>query len=846
MSEFAGTTPGQAPGIEIWRIENMAAVPLPKNEYGKFNDGDAYLVLKTTQPKNKLVWDLFFWLGAESTADEQGVAAYKAVELDDLLGGAPVQHREEQGKESPEFLQCFKKLEYVHGGTSSGFRHVDRDHFETRLLHVKGTRSVRIREVELSSSSLNAGDVFLLDTGKAIMQWNGAEANRKEKAKALEVAIGIKDDERGGKATFIAFEQGQESPEFWEALGGQGPIAAAVPDETSHKSSRGDIKLIKVSDASGAMEKTEIARGQLKKEMLDTKDVFVIDNDTQIFVWIGKGATLEERKQGINIGVNHSKGRPAYTKVTKVCEGTESAVFQSLFDSWKTPFLPPTDFSERSGANVAHGLEQETSERLAAQMAASTHQNSGIDHIDDGSGTVEMFRIEDFEPRAIDEATFGQFFAGDSYIVKYTSTARGYHGRELVLIYFWLGKDSTSDEKGAAALHAAKMDDMLGGQATQIRVLQGKEPAHLVRLFKGKFIVHAGGKASGFKNRADSDSYDDDGVSLFHVKGHGTPSTTRAVQVAEVATSLNSGDCFVLLTPTVAYLWKGEGASDVEVETAATVANVLRQGRALERLIEGSEPDHFWSTLGGKADYPTVKDLPEPDREPRLFLCSNASGVFKVEPIHDFCQSDLEEADVYILDVFNTIYVWIGSDASEVEKKMSTETAAAYVAEQGYAKDTPVMIVKSGDEPLLFTSHFIGWDSSKARVFVDPYEAKLAAALAASATLSEPPLPARDDFVDPLEQKKQEQEEAERAAEEATRPSAPAPAPPAAAPMGAGHTITYETLKADPPPTGIDVTRKEDYLSDADFAAVFKCTRAEYKELKPWKQQQLKKSVGLF
>lgn len=72
-------------------------------------------MLKTTQPKNKLVWDLFFWLGAESTADEQGVAAYKAVEIDDTLGGAPVQHREEQGKESQEFLQCFKSIEYRKG-----------------------------------------------------------------------------------------------------------------------------------------------------------------------------------------------------------------------------------------------------------------------------------------------------------------------------------------------------------------------------------------------------------------------------------------------------------------------------------------------------------------------------------------------------------------------------------------------------------------------------------------------------------------------------------------------------------------------------------------------------------
>lgn len=113
MGEFAAS--GQAPGLEVWRIENMTAVPLPKKEYGKFSEGDAYIVLKTTQPKNKLVWDLFFWLGSESTADEQGVAAYKAVEIDDALGGAPVQHREEQGKESQEFLQCFKSIEYRKG-----------------------------------------------------------------------------------------------------------------------------------------------------------------------------------------------------------------------------------------------------------------------------------------------------------------------------------------------------------------------------------------------------------------------------------------------------------------------------------------------------------------------------------------------------------------------------------------------------------------------------------------------------------------------------------------------------------------------------------------------------------
>lgn len=50
-----------------------------------------------------LTWNIHFWLGKETSADESGVAAYKSVELDEALGGGPVQHRECQDHESVRY-----------------------------------------------------------------------------------------------------------------------------------------------------------------------------------------------------------------------------------------------------------------------------------------------------------------------------------------------------------------------------------------------------------------------------------------------------------------------------------------------------------------------------------------------------------------------------------------------------------------------------------------------------------------------------------------------------------------------------------------------------------------------
>lgn len=149
--------------------------------------GDSYILLSTSKLKSgALSHAIHFWLGSETSIDESGVAAYKTVELDASLGGGPVQYRELQGEESNLFLSYFKSsggITYLPGGIISGFKAVVRDVYETKLLHLKGKRTVRVSTVPLSAASLNAGDVFILDAGLKIYIFNGRYANKFEKTK---------------------------------------------------------------------------------------------------------------------------------------------------------------------------------------------------------------------------------------------------------------------------------------------------------------------------------------------------------------------------------------------------------------------------------------------------------------------------------------------------------------------------------------------------------------------------------------------------------------------------------------------------------------------------------------
>lgn len=60
---------GESEGLEIWRIEKFEPVKQEKSTFGKFYEGDSYVILSTklAPGQSKFDYHIHFWLGKKST-----------------------------------------------------------------------------------------------------------------------------------------------------------------------------------------------------------------------------------------------------------------------------------------------------------------------------------------------------------------------------------------------------------------------------------------------------------------------------------------------------------------------------------------------------------------------------------------------------------------------------------------------------------------------------------------------------------------------------------------------------------------------------------------------------------
>ncbi|XP_059295758.1 villin-2-like isoform X1 [Lycium ferocissimum] len=618
---------GQKPGTEIWRIENFQPVPVPKSEHGKFYSGDSYIILQTTSGRGGAYWhDIHFWLGKDTSQDEAGTAAIKTVELDAILGGRAVQHREIQGHESDKFLSYFKPcIIPLEGGVASGFKKPEEEVFETRLYICKGKRVVRMKQVPFSRSSLNHDDVFILDTEDKIYQFNGANSNIQERAKALEVIQLLKEKYHDGVCDVAIIDDGNlqaesDSGTFWVLFGGFAPISKKVATEDDIIPERTTAKLYSIIDG-----QVNPLDGELTKSILENDKCYILDCGSEVFTWVGRHTQLEERKSTIKAAEEYlaNQNRPKSTRITRLVQGYETHSFKSNFDSWPSGSTPAP---EDGRGKVAALVKQQGAAVKTANKSTSVHEE--VPPLLEGGGKIEVWRIDGSAKTLIPKEDIGKFYSGDCYIVLYT-----YHSHERKEDYYlcwWIGKDSIEEDQEMAAQLASTMCNSLKGRPVLGRVYQGKEPPQFVAIFQ-PMLVLKGGLSSGYKsyiadNDLNDETYASDTVALIRISGTSVHNK-KAVQVDVAASSLNTYECLLLQSSSSVFIWHGKQSTQEQQQLAAKVVEFLKPGVTVKHTKEGTESSNFWNGLGEKKDYTSSKLAPEVTREPHLFSCSVNKGA---------------------------------------------------------------------------------------------------------------------------------------------------------------------------------------------------------------------------
>uniref|UniRef100_A0A8C5FUS1 Scinderin like a n=1 Tax=Gadus morhua TaxID=8049 RepID=A0A8C5FUS1_GADMO len=672
---------GKKPGLQVWRLEKMDLKPVPSEAYGYFFTGDSYILLYTTKAPS---YYIHMWLGSESSADEQGAAAIFATQMDEFLGGGPPS-KHAQGhfgsnnclSHSPRYVGVMVCLVYSglsglppqKGGAASGFKHVKtNDVTAKRLLHLKGRRIIRATEVEMSWDSFNNNDCFIIDLGKDIYQWCGSKCNRYERLKSTTVAIGIRDNERSGRSDLHMVDEGDESDEIIE------------------------VSRVCISDATGSMKATLVSEASpFKQADLLLTECYLLDNqaDKKLFVWKGPSANAAERNAAMNAAQQYIKQKnyPMHTQIQILPGGGESTLFKQFFCDWKAKY-------DTTGPGEAYTIGSIAVVEQIPFDATALHNNQAMaaqhNMVDDGSGEVKIWRVEEGEKVAVEQSSYGQFFGGDCYLILYSYSLGG---RRQHIIYIWQGLKCSQGELTASAFLTVTLDDEMGGTPVQVRVTQGQEPAHLVSLFKEKpMMLFLGGTSRK------------GGQSQLHLN---SPNSHASLPSAAF---LNTNDVFVLKSEGSAFMWRGLGSTEEEEAAAKYVADYL--GGSLKEVKEGGEPAAFWSALGGKKEYQTSKSLQNMVKPPRLFGCSNKTGRLIAEEVPgELTQMDLAPDDIMLLDTWDQIFLWIGKDANDVEKKGAPKIATDYVSSDPSGRGPiPVTTIKQGSEPPTFTGWFQAWD----------------------------------------------------------------------------------------------------------------------------------------
>ena len=173
-------------------------------------------------------------------------------------------------------------------------------------------------------------------------------------------------------------------------------------------------------------------------------------------------------------------------------------------------------------------------------------------------------------------------------------------------------------------------------EITRITVLQGHEDDTLLTFFPNGFICHDGDRMSVDEKLA---SIKENGA-IYKMNGPYGEKPRAIQQDSFKCETLNSNESFVVVEKggNSVWWWGGEGATPEETAYAKTLGATIAPGAANNSgFAEGSETEEFWTALGGKTAYASIKEMGiAPGFEPRLFHISNSMGYTHMKEVNNF------------------------------------------------------------------------------------------------------------------------------------------------------------------------------------------------------------------
>jgi supervillin len=507
------------------------------------------------------------------------------------------------------------------------------------------------------------------------------------------------------------------------------------------------------------------------------------------------------------------------------------------------------------GCNVGRGIKwEETQAGIRREFEIITH-------------SIDMWHVLEYEHELMPTASHGQFHDADTYVIRWhystlqtgSRTLRGeesrqsFVGRTRCAYFFWQGRHSSINEKGASALMTVELDEERG---PQVRVVQGKEPPCFINLFRGRMVVHVGKRV---EQHAASTTW-----RLYAVRNE-LPGESYIHEVTPVSQScLRSRTSFLLLGTTtgVLFLWHGAKSSLDVVRRAQDITMQLLSSCPVEiglhddidklrvvEMIEGNECSAFWTAFDTTGRLPLyhslLSDCHHFNFSPRLFHLSSVSGVFEATEIVNpainhvgipsafpFHQSDLYneiQPALFLVDNGHDVYLWQGwwpdqdsvkSDGLSPDSVRTGSTEARFLVNRKCAMQTTLQycravngkspptayLVYAGLEPLVFTNIFPFWKVYETVERLSLADGKQAAK--------------NGDCLELVTE--------------------------ALCKLNQQTVYSWEELQRRPLPDGVDALRLEIYLADDEFEEVVGMTREEFSGIPTWKQANIKKEVGLY